>query len=66
MTHSYVGHDSFVCKTRLIPIWDMTHSYVGHDSLVRAQEDLDKDAVSHALDIALHVYIGHDSFVCGA
>jgi len=34
MTHSYVGHDSFICGTWLIHMWDMTHSYVGHDSLI--------------------------------
>jgi len=28
MTHSYVWHDSFICVTWLIHMYDMTHSYV--------------------------------------
>jgi len=28
----YVWHDSFICGTWLIHMWDMTHSYEGHDS----------------------------------
>ena len=34
MTHSHVGHDSFICGTWLIYTWDMTHSHVGHDSFI--------------------------------
>jgi len=32
-THSYVGHDSFVCGTWLIHMWDM-NPYMGHDSFI--------------------------------
>jgi len=28
------GHDSFLCMTRLILVWDMTHSCVWHDSFL--------------------------------
>jgi len=34
MTHSYLGHDSFIFGTWLIHMWDITYSYVGHDSFV--------------------------------
>ena len=34
MTHSYVGHDSFICVTWLIHMCDMTHSYVWHSSFI--------------------------------
>ena len=37
----------------------MTHSYMIHDSLVRAQEDLDKDAVSDALYAAFEASFLH-------
>ena len=30
----YVGHDSFICETCLICMWDRTHSYLGHDSFM--------------------------------
>jgi len=30
-SHSYVGHDAFVCGTCLHYIWDRIQSYVGHD-----------------------------------
>ena len=31
MTHSYVRHDSLICETWLIDMWDMTHSSVCQD-----------------------------------
>jgi len=34
MTHSYVGHDSFICVTWLIHMCDMTHSYVRLDAFM--------------------------------
>jgi len=44
MTRSYVGHDAFICETRLIhtcgiPHYTgravfLTHSYVGHDAVI--------------------------------
>ena len=33
-THSYVGHDLFICGAWLIYMCDMTHSYVWHDSFI--------------------------------
>ena len=32
--YSHVGHDSFICGTWLIHMWDMTHSYMRHDSFI--------------------------------
>ena len=34
MTHSCGRHDSFICDTWLIHMWDMTHSYVTQDSFI--------------------------------
>jgi len=34
MTHSYVWHDSFICVTWLIHMFNRTHSYVWHDSFI--------------------------------
>jgi len=37
MTHSHVGHDSFMCGTWIIHVWYMSHLCVvrgGHDSLL--------------------------------
>ena len=34
IAHSYVRHDSFVCETWLMHMWDMNHSYVRHDSSI--------------------------------
>ena len=34
VTLSYVGHDSFICETWLVHMWDMTCSYVRHDSFI--------------------------------
>ena len=28
MTHSYAGHDSFICGTCIVHVWDMTHACV--------------------------------------
>ena len=32
--HSYMRHDSFMCETWLVHIWDMTRSYMRHDSFI--------------------------------
>ena len=73
VTHLYVGHDLFICVTRLIhpcalnsrspcapqtnPLRDVTHSYVGHDSFTCVQ------ILVHVRDMT-HVYVGHDLFTC--
>jgi len=54
MTHSYVGHDSFICGTWLIHMWDMTHSYVGHDSFIC------ETWLIHMCDMT-HPHVWHDS-----
>jgi len=56
MTHSYVNHDSFICKPWLIHMWTMTHSYVcnlTHSYLC------DITQLCHT-----HSYLWHDSFIC--
>jgi len=65
MTHSYVGHASFIYGTRPIHIWDMTqthcleqsvssYSYVGHDLFICGT------CLVHIWDMT-HSYMGHDS-----
>jgi len=57
MTHSYVGHDSFICVPWLIHMCDMTHSDVWHDSFICATWLL------HMCDMT-HSSTWHDSIVC--
>jgi len=58
MTHLYVGHDSFICGTWLVDLWDMTISQVGHDSLICGTW------LVHVWDM-IPSYVGHDSFTRG-
>ena len=73
MTHSYVGHDSFICVTWLnhhtsgvaittcvtclIHMCDMTHSYVWHDSFICVTW------LIHLCDMT-HSDVWRDSFKC--
>jgi len=50
-------HDSFICETWLLHLWDMTHSYVRHDPFIC------ETWLFHAWDLT-HSYMGHDSFMC--
>jgi len=54
---SHVIHDSFICETWLIHMWDMTHSYVRHDSFTC------ETWVIHMWDMT-HSHMRHDSFMC--
>jgi len=54
MTHSYVWHDSSICVTWLIHMFDMTHSY---DSSICVTW------LIHMFDMT-HSYVWHDSFIC--
>ena len=56
MTH-HVWHDSFICETWLIHMWDMTRSYVRHDSFIC------ENWLIHMWDMT-HSYVWHDSFIC--
>ena len=58
MIHSYVGHDSFICGTRFIHMWDTIHSYVGHDSFICGTRSI------HLWDM-IYSCVGHGSFICG-
>jgi len=56
MTHSYARHNSFLCETWLILMWDMTHFCVRHDSFsCVAWLILMRDMT--------HSYVRHDSFL---
>ena len=50
-------HDSVICETWLIHMWDMTHSYVRHNSLIY------ETRLIHMWDMT-HWYVRHDSFIC--
>jgi len=63
MTHSYVGHDSFICGTWLIRMWDMTHSYVGHDSW-HAPWSEQAPQMHELLSDMTHTCLWHYSFIC--
>jgi len=52
-----VRHDSFICESWLIHMWDMTHSYVRHDSFIW------EIRLFHMGDMT-HSYVRHDSFIC--
>jgi len=57
MTHSYARHDSLICVTWLVHMWDMTRSYVWHDSFICVTW------LIHVCDMT-HSYMWHDSFKC--
>jgi len=65
MTLSRVGHDSFICGTWHICMWDMTHAchvrysvyYIWHDSVTWGAW------LIHMSDMT-HVYVWHNSRVC--
>jgi len=77
MTQSYVRHDSFICGTCLIYMWDVTHTYVGRDSYIcetwlypwdSQQHDLANSHVRHVTVICTswHSHTRElDSFICG-
>ena len=48
MTHPYVRHDSSMCETWLIHMWDMTHTYICETWLI------------HTRDMT-HPYVRHDT-----
>jgi len=50
-------HDSVICETWLIHMWDMTHSYVRHDSFICETWLIDMWDMTHW-------YVRHDSFIC--
>jgi len=52
-----VWHDSFICVTWRIHMWDMTHLYVWHDSLICVTW------LIHLCDMT-HSYVWHDAFIC--
>ena len=59
MTHSYVGHDSFICETWLIHLWHVTQSYVGHaDEYVRHVLFMCGTSRSHVWNM-LNLYVGY-------
>jgi len=74
MAHSYVCHDSFICVTELIHMYDkthsvcdMTHSYMWHDSFICVtwlSPDLSTcvTGLIHMCDMS-HSYVWHDSFL---
>jgi len=70
--HVIVWHDSLICVTWLIHMWDMTHSCVWHDSLmcvasffINAQTAIrfSRQSTSHTCDMT-HLYVWHDSPIC--
>jgi len=79
MTHSCVGHYSFMRWTWLEHVQDMTHSQVGHDSImwetlfvallfracVMAHSYVGHDTILNHVRDMTHLFVGHDSFMCG-
>jgi len=77
VTHSYVRHDSFICKTWLVHMWDMTRSYVLSgvpevvsvcicdvtNSCVRHDSFIRETWLIHMWDTT-RSYVRHDSFIC--
>jgi len=59
MTHTYVGHDSYICVTWLVRMLRMTPANVWHDSFVCCTW------LMHMWDM-IHTYVWHDSLVCCA
>ena len=57
MTRSYVWHDSFICVTWLVHMWDMTRSYAWHESFICFTW------LVHVCDMT-HWYVWHDAFIC--
>ena len=80
MTHSYVWHDAFICKTWRIHMCDMAHSYVWHgtficvtptnsyvwhDSFTRVWYDSFICATWRIHMCGMtHSYAWHDAFIC--
>jgi len=62
LTHSYVvhhpraRHNSLICETKLIDMWDITHWYVSHDA------DIGMTWLIHACDMT-HSCVRHDLFM---
>jgi len=57
ITHSYVWHDSFICVTWLIYMFDMTHLHAWHDSFTCVTW------LIHMCDMT-HSYVWQNSFIC--
>jgi len=60
-------HDSFICGTWLIYIWDMTHLYVRHESFTHATRIARQRNVClihhDSFTYMTHLCMGHDSFI---
>jgi len=61
ITHSCLRHDSFVCETGLVHMWDMTHFYARHDVFIHMCDAL---WMVHIADVMTHSYVRHDSSIC--
>ena len=59
MTHSYVGHDPFMCGTWLIQVCGVIHSYNLPEHI-----DFRWSWLIHTWDMT-HLFVGHDSFLYG-
>ena len=55
MAHSRLWHDSFICVTWPIYMFDMTHAYIWHKSFICVTFLLHNSDMTHS-------YIWHDSF----
>ena len=51
----HLWHESFICVTSFIHIFDMNHSYVRHDSILQNKEVRLLDESTYGLD--LHAFV---------
>ena len=57
MTHSYVRHDSFLCWTWLILMWDMIYSHVWYARFIRpTYEEIMSHIVPHMNKRSIYVW----------
>ena len=63
MTHEYLRHDSFICVTKLLHMYDMIHTCVCHDAHIYVTRLIHMCNIPHThVWQASYIHVWHDSY----